>query len=81
MSIEEDLMNGKSTGVQSTLPYKYTLRYFFFPVLICCGSISKPEKCNVALTLLSTWDVSTSEESPSPPWKMNKHTAGRDRGT
>lgn len=40
-----------------------------------------PYKCNLAFTLLSIWNVSTSEDSPHPLRKMNKYTAGGDPST
>lgn len=68
ISIEEDPTNDKSNGVQSTLPYKYSQSYFFFPpLLIFYGSISKLLKMQPGIYTLVHLEWLYVRGKPSPP--------------
>lgn len=53
----------------------------FSPLLICCGSISKPLKMQPGIYTLVHLECLYVRGKPSPPWKTNKYTAGSDLST
>lgn len=67
-------MNGKSNGVQSTFPYKYSQSYFFSLLLIFYGSISKPLKMQPGIYTLVHLEWLYVRGKPSPPFDKRTST-------